>query len=55
MTFLNGWILTELRDKFSVILQGQIFTIPDEEISAIDPVCTFLDGRELHSPNPLKA
>ena len=31
-----------------------IFTIPDEGISTIEPVCTFFDGQELHIPNPMK-
>ena len=38
-----------------VVLDKDIFTIPDEEISTIEPVCTFFDGQELHIPNPLKA
>ncbi len=38
-----------------VVLDKDIFTIPDEEISTIDPVCTFFDGQELHIKNPLKA
>jgi hypothetical protein len=38
-----------------VVLDKDIFTIPDEEIHTIEPVCTFFDGQELHIPNPLKA
>jgi predicted amidohydrolase YtcJ len=37
-----------------VVLDKDIFTIPDEEIHTIEPVCTFFDGQELHIPNPLK-
>ncbi|MDO5449224.1 MAG: amidohydrolase family protein, partial [Clostridia bacterium] len=37
-----------------VVLDKDIFTIPDEEISTIDPVCHYFDGEELHIPNPLK-
>ena len=38
-----------------VVLDKDIFTIPDEEIGTIEPVCTFFDGEELHIPNPLNA
>lgn len=37
-----------------VVLDKDIFTIPVEEISTIDPVCTYFDGKELVIPNPLK-
>ena len=32
------------------VLNKDIFTIPDEEIDSIEPVCTFFDGQELHIP-----
>lgn len=36
-----------------VVLDKDIFTIPDNEIHTIDPVCHYFDGEELHTPNPL--
>ena len=37
-----------------VVLDKDIFTIPVDEISTIDPECIYFDGKELRIPNPLK-
>ncbi|MDO4939861.1 MAG: amidohydrolase family protein [Lachnospiraceae bacterium] len=36
-----------------VVLDKDIFTIPDNELHTIEPVCTYFDGQELHIANPL--
>lgn len=36
-----------------VVLDKDIFSIPDNEIGSINPVCTYFDGQECHFPDPL--